>query len=65
MYMRYYFMLHLLDNKLMYDKINYKNFRKWCINPKIYSSDNTKNQAIINLLDVYKTLLKQENNEYI
>ena len=63
--MWYYFMLHLAINKTMYDKFNYKKFRQWCLNHKIYSSDNTINQAIINLLDVYKTLLKQENNEYI
>jgi len=54
MYLWYYYLKHIIDNSIMYDKITYKQFRKWCLNNKLYSGgDIPMNQAIINLLLVY------------
>ena len=37
MYMWYYYMKHLNDNRIIYDKITYKQLRKWCLNNKLFS----------------------------
>ena len=47
----------------MYDKITYKQFRKWCIQNKLYSGGElTINQAIINLLLVYEQIKNNTEN---
>ena len=57
MYLWYYYLKHIIDNSIMYDKITYKQFRKWCIQNKLYSGGNIPmNQAIINLLLVYEQI---------
>ena len=63
MYMWYYYMRHLNDNRIIYDKITYKQFRKWCLNNKLYSGgDLTINQGIINLLLVYEQIKNNTEN---
>ena len=53
-YMFYYFIKQLLYGNLIYDKINYKQFRKWCLSNKIY--DVTFKKSLINIIELFKRI---------
>ena len=53
-FMFYYFINQLLYGKLIYDKINYKQFRKWCILHKIYNE--TFKKSLINIIELFKKI---------
>ena len=59
-YMFYYFIRQVLYGKLIYDKINYKMFRKWCLSNKIY--DVTFKKSLINIIELFKRI--DPTNEY-
>ena len=53
-YMFYYFINQLLYGNLIYDRINYKSFRKWCLSNKIYNE--TVKKSLINIIELFKKI---------